>query len=822
MNIFPLFLSSLSLAGQPRIETRVEPLPPESLAQSSQRKAASDPWAGMPLKETRVKAKVEGIVARVEVTQRFENHNTQAIEAVYVFPLPANAAVNEYSFRMGSREVRGVVKTREAARATYQQAKSQGKTTALLEQERPNLFTQSVANIPAGQSIEVHIQYDVELASDSGRYSFVFPTVVGPRFCPAGKVADESALKPPILAAGQPNPHRIQLELELYAGLPVHDLRSVFHKVDQKTSEGIVHVQTDPDDDVPNKDFRLEWSVGQDRPEVALVTDREGKGGHFLLMIEPPAVPDSSQIVPREVVLLLDQSGSMNGQPLSAVQQAARKLIERLRPVDRIQIISFSDFPQWFADTSLPVTKETRRRALSWIDGLRSAGGTEMKEGLLAALDAPPRGDLQRLVCLMTDGYIGNESEILQAIHDRVGDRVRVHVFGVGSSVNQQLVEGGAQAGRGTAFVVPIGKDPTDIVNKFWSKLQSPLLTGIKLDWGDLPVTDVEPDALPDLYAGYPIHLSGRFKSAAKGTLTVTGRTGTKKVTYKIQVDLSKPDAAHPAVGGLWARSRIGRLTLPWAGEHKDEVTKLALEYHLMSPFTSFVAVLDSVVVKDGKSIRIDVPLELPMGVTESAVPYGTVNASLAATGAPAALPLAAPPPPPPPSPLPVGAPNSTMELGAGKIDGFLDNPSAVYILSEDAPPLQGISPERPTSGLDGRPTCGSPTLRIDTMDVQKGGGVRVPQLREGLLAQEVALCEAAKRNGWHSMDLVLEVNEYGQVVVSKLVMLDGSLPSGQSDLLRVISSLRLKAVAGDPVVVRVRLSFPVTPCRPLPSVEEK
>lgn len=794
MNIFPLVVSSLSLAGQPRIETRIEPLPPESLSQRSDRRMATDPWAGMPLKETRVKAKVEGIVGRVEVTQRFENHNTQAIEAVYVFPLPANAAVNDYSFRMGSRTVRGVVKTREAARATFQQARSQGKTAALLEQERPNLFTQSVANIPAGQSIEVRIQYDVELTSDSGRYSFVFPTVVGPRFCPAGKVIDESALKPPILAPGQPNPHRVQLELELETGLPVHNVRSVFHQVAKSTSGNTVRITTDPDDDVPNKDFRLEWNLGQERPEVALVLDRQDNGGHFLLMIEPPAVPDSSQIVPREVVLLLDQSGSMDGQPLSAVQQAARKLVERLRSVDRIQIVSFADAPRRFSDTSLPVTKQTRRQALSWIEGLQSAGGTDMKGGLLSALDAPPRGDLQRLVCLMTDGYIGNESEILQAIHDRVGDRTRVHVFGVGSSVNQHLIEGGAKAGRGTAFVVPIGKDPTEIVDKFWSRLQSPLLTGIKLDWGGLPVADVEPQELEDLYAGFPIHLSGRFQSTAKGTLTVTGRTGTKKVTYKIPVDLSRADATHPAVGGLWARSRIGRLTLPWAGDHKDEVTDLALQYRLLSPFTSFVAVLDSVTVKDGKSIRIDVPLELPQGVTESALPYGTARSSL-------------------------GQP---ISLGSAAIDGYLDSPNSVYLLSDGALDVPAIEPERPNSPLDPMPACGGAFLRIDTIDIQQGGAVRVAQVREAIFQKRTDLESAAKTHGWSTMDVVLEIDASGNVQAAEPAMLDSSELKGEADLERILSSLRLAPQGGQPVRLRLRIGFSNVPCRGLPSVEER
>jgi len=631
----------------------------------------------MPLKETRVKAKVEGMVARVEVFQRFENHNTKAIEAVYVFPLPANAAVGEYSFRMGSREVRGVVKTREEARATYEKARGEGKTASLLEQERPNVFTQTVANIPAGETIEVRIRYDLELPSDSGRYSFVFPTVVGPRFCPPGQVADASALKAPVLAPGEPNPHRIQLDLVLEAGLPLKNLKSVFHKVVRTDSGALVRVSTDPDDDVPNKDFRLEWTLGQDRPEVALLVDRQKKGGHFLLMVEPPAVVDSSQIVPREVVLLLDQSGSMDGQPLAAVQQAARKLVERLRPSDRIQIVSFSDVPQWFSDTALPATKETRRRALSWIDGLRAGGGTQMLGGVLAALDAPVRGDLQRLVCLMTDGYIGNESQILQAIRERAGDRVRVHVLGVGSSVNQHLVEGAAMAGRGVSFVVPIGVDPTEIVDRFWAKLQSPILAGIRLDWGVLPVADIEPEGLQDLYAGHPIHLAGRFKSPAKGTLVMTGRTGANKVTYRIPVDLSRPDAVHPSVGALWARSRIGRLTRPWAGDHREEVTDLALEYQLLSPHTSFVAVLDSITVKDGKAVRVEVPLELPQGVNENAV-GATVKASRA-------LPAIQP------SPMMPGA----VDIGLGKIEGYVDNPQVVYMIDDPSASEPLIEPER-------------------------------------------------------------------------------------------------------------------------------
>lgn len=329
-------------------------------------------------------------------------------------------------------------------------------------------------------------------------------------------------------------------------------------------------------------------------------------------------------------------------------------------------------------------------------------------------------------------------------------------------------------------------------------------------------MTDVEPQALEDLFAGYPIHLSGRFKSAAKGTLTVTGRTGTKKVTYKIPVDLSQPDATHPAVGGLWARSRIGRLTLPWAGDHKEDVTRLALEYHLMSPFTSFVAVLDSITVKDGKSVRIEVPLELPLGVTESAVGYGTVKASIA-SGA-GSLPMMVSPP----SPMPGGGNGRAVDLGSARVDGFLDSPNAVYMLTEDVSSAPEVAPERDLSNLIEKPACGDAILRIDTIDIQKGGAVRVSQLRQALQKQRVALESAAKSHHWPTMDLVLEIDASGNVNLAKLVMLDGSLLAGQYDLQRIFSGLRLGTLDEDPVTLRVRMGFDVAPCRPLPSVEEK
>jgi len=626
----------------------------------------------LPLKATRVQARIDGMVARVDVFQRFENRNPEAIEAIYTFPLPTGAAVSEYSFRMAGREVRGKLQTREAARKTYEAAREAGKTTSLLEQERPNVFTQSVANIPSRTEVEVHLQYDLSLEPDDGIYAFVFPTVVGPRFCPAGMSdAQVAAVAPRVLASGAENPHRFSIEVLLDAGLPVRDLKSVWHRIQAKGEKaggiftGPVKVELANQEDLPDRDFRLEYRLAGSDIQATLLTQKAvaGKGGHFLLMVEPPVKPDTIT-AGQEILLLVDQSGSMGGAPLGTVQDAARYVVENLRPVDRIQIVSFANTAEKMSDTSLAVTKDNRGKILSWINGLHSDGGTEMLSGLKEALKAPRSRGLPRHIVLLTDGYIGNEDEIFRAIHDGIKPGTTLHCFEVGTSVNHHLLEGAAQEGHGLNLPLELGRDPSKTLDRFLARLSVGVLGDISLDWGGLKVADLEPKAIHDLFLGSPLVVAGRFEAPGKGILSIKGKRRGKSVTIPVAVDFAAADTLHPALPRLWARRRLAVYTNP---NTRDEAkgTELALQYRLLSPWTSFVAVMDSVVNEGGKAVRIDVPVELPRGVSPNAVGRNRGNMG------------------------------PSMDLGAGVINGYLDNPQAVYILQEDNNGMAGLYLDR-------------------------------------------------------------------------------------------------------------------------------
>jgi Ca-activated chloride channel family protein len=626
----------------------------------------------LPLKATRVQARIDGMVARVDVFQRFENKNREAIEAIYTFPLPTGAAVSEYSFKMAGREVRGKLQTREVARKTYEAAREAGKTTSLLEQERPNVFTQSVANIPSRTEVEVHLQYDLSLEPDDGLYAFVFPTVVGPRFCPASMSdAQVAAIAPPVLAAGSDNPHRFSIEVLLDAGLPVHDLKSVWHKIRTRGEQaggvfsGPVKVELARQEDIPDRDFRLEYRLSGKDIQATLLAQKAtaGQGGHFLLMVEPPVKPDAIA-AGQEILLLIDQSGSMGGAPLGTVQDAARYVVENLRPIDRIQIVSFANTAKKMADTSLAVDATNRGRILSWINGLRSEGGTEMLSGLKEALGAPKTRGLARHIVLLTDGYIGNEDQIFRAIHDGIQPGTTLHCFAVGSSVNHHLLEGAAKEGHGLNLPLELGRDPSKTLDRFLERLSVGVLSDISLDWGGLKVADLEPQMIQDLFLGSPLVIAGRFDAPGTGTLAIQGKRRGKAVTIPVPVNFAAADTLHPALPRLWARRRLAIYTNP---DTRDSAkgTELALQYRLLSPWTSFVAVMDSVVNQGGKSVRIDVPVELPRGVSPNAVGRNRGNMG------------------------------SSMDLGAGKIEGYLDNPQTLYLLQEDNDGLNGLSLER-------------------------------------------------------------------------------------------------------------------------------
>ncbi len=599
----------------------------------------------LPLKHTEVQAEISGFVTRVKVVQTFTNPYTDPIEAVYVFPLPQNAAVSEMQIRIGDRIVKGVIKKREEAKQIYEDAKKAGKTAALLEQERPNIFSQSVANIMPGNDILVEITYDEVLAYENGLYEFVFPMVVGPRFIPgtpagqqAGgwspdtdKVPDASRITPPVLKPGERNGHDINVTVKLNAGVPVRSLECPSHRVvvsPEPGAGGILArectVRIEPNDAIPNKDFVIRYRLTGEKPQMGLLAHQGDLGGYFLLMFQPPETAATETVTPKEMVFVMDCSGSMSGEPISLSKKAVRYALENLNPGDTFQIIRFSESASPFAEEPLPATRANIRRGLSYINGLEGEGGTMMIEGIKAALDYPHRENRLRIVCFMTDGYIGNEAEILDAIQKKLGDDTRLFSFGVGSSVNRYLLESMAEVGRGEVQYILLNEKPDEAVKKFYERVRNPVLTHIRVDWAGLDAHELYPSRVRDLFLGQPVFVLGRYDRPGDATIRIHGKVGGQAVEYPLSVRLPATEPANAALAPLWARARIKELTAEqYGGENPDvvkEITEVALKYHLMSPYTSFVAVEEKVVNEAGEVRTIQVPVEMPEGVSYEGV----------------------------------------------------------------------------------------------------------------------------------------------------------------------------------------------------------
>jgi Ca-activated chloride channel homolog len=601
--------------------------------------------ADLPLRHTEVLAEISGFVTRVKVIQTFANPYNDPMEAVYVFPLPQNAAVNDMQIRIGDRVIKGDIKKRDEARNIYKAARDAGKTAALLEQERPNIFSQSVANIMPGKDILVEITYDETLEYEKSGYEFVFPMVVGPRFIPGAptdrtgggwspdtdKVPDASKITPPVLKPGERSGHDIQVTVKLNAGLPVKSFECPSHKVllspkldDSGVIGGPCEIKLEPNDTIPNKDFVIRYKVAGAKPEMALLTHKGDLGGYFMLMFQPPEAPSAGEITPKEMVFVMDTSGSMSGEPIALSKKAVRYALQNLNSDDTFQIIRFSEAASPFAEEPLPATKENIRRGLSYINGLQGEGGTMMIEGIKAALDYPLRENRLRIVCFMTDGYIGNETEILNAVRKKLGDNTRLFSFGVGSSVNRYLLERMAEVGRGDVQYVLLNEKPDEAVNRFYARVRNPVLTNIRVDWAGLDVEDLYPARIRDLFAGQPIFVLGRYGNAGEAMIKIHGKTGGKDAGYELKVNLPAASSENGALAPLWARSRIRELEAEqYGGESADvekAITDLALKYRLMSKYSSFVAVEEKIVNEDGKPRTVQVPVEIPEGVSYEGV----------------------------------------------------------------------------------------------------------------------------------------------------------------------------------------------------------
>ncbi|MBI1195924.1 MAG: VWA domain-containing protein [Gammaproteobacteria bacterium] len=592
----------------------------------------------LPLAHTQVKANVSGYLASVDVTQQFENPFAEKIEAVYVFPLPENGAVNEFVMQVGARRIRGIVRERREAERIYTDAKRQGYTAALLTQERPNIFIQSVANIEPGKRIDISIRYYHTLAYADGWYEFVFPMVVGPRFNPPGFHGGIGAVPASGLArSGQPmdahylapetrSGHDIGLELEVNAGVRIEDYECKTHAVTvrPKGAEASVEhleVSLNPGDSIPNKDFVFRYRVAGGTIKTGLITHQDHRGGFFTLMMYPPAALETLERRPMELVFVLDCSGSMAGRPLAQAKAAVRWALRHMDARDTFQLINFSADARQFGSRPVAVTAENIRRALRHLESLQSEGGTMMIEGVKAALDFPHDPARLRFICFLTDGFIGNETEILREIHGRLGDS-RIFSFGVGSSVNRFLLEGMAKVGRGAVAYLGLNDNGGQIMGDFFERVSHPALTEVEIHWGGFKASDVFPKRLPDLFVGRPVILTGRFEPGSGGktpVIELSGRAGGSRVRIPVSVRESGAEESSPALPSLWARSKVAELLekSPYDPSRRTmaQARQTALDYQILSPDTAFLALDASRRTVGESGVTVPIALPVPEGV---------------------------------------------------------------------------------------------------------------------------------------------------------------------------------------------------------------
>jgi Ca-activated chloride channel family protein len=571
----------------------------------------------IPLEHTDVKIHVVGQLAEVSVEQRFHNPYDRKIDAVYLFPLPTGAAVHDLQMVSNGHVVRGAIALREEARKKYVAAQQKGQVAALLTEQRPNLFTQEVANLEPEARLSVRLHYVQSLEYDHG-YQIVFPMVAAPRYMPKSNPEIQPAVLPP----GVRSSHEISVAVDLDPGVGLASLESPSHHMVVNHN----HLELAPGDTIPNKDFILRWEVAGATPQLALMAHKDGAQGSFFLLAQPPDSAPDEAVAPRELIFVVDTSSSMAGRPLEKARELVRRSLATLRAQDTFQIVRFDDDASALGPRLLAPKDKNIRWALEWLNALPASGTTEMMGGLHAALSLPHDARRLRVVVLLTDGYLGNEDEVLAMAGRELG-AARLFSFGVGSAVNRYLLEELAQLGHGAADVVRPDEDTARAVEHFRARIDRPLLTDVTVDWGGLAVKDVTP--LRDLFAGQPLVIAGHYDTPGKSIVTVRATQAERKVSFPLAVELPERDASFPQVPLVWARARVAELERRLVrGEDEKiagEIRTLALRYGILTRYTAFVAV-DEASHTRGASQKVAVPVEIPEGlgaISSGGVGYG-------------------------------------------------------------------------------------------------------------------------------------------------------------------------------------------------------
>jgi Ca-activated chloride channel family protein len=563
-----------------------------------------------------------GVIAHVTVEQVYVNRGTRPINVRYVFPGSTRAAVHGLVMQVGDRRVRAQVKEKEQAQREFDQAKADGKTATLLTESRPNVFTMHLANVLPKDRLAVTLEYSELLVPEAGTYEWVFPTVVGPRYV-NGSEQNADFVSAPYQHAGEVPHATFSLDATLSAGMPIQSLSSPSHPL-TATWEGksSARFSLTPDATAGNRDVVVRYSLLGASTASGLLLSQGDTGNFFLLTVQPPARIPTTDIPPRDYLFVVDVSGSMYGFPLDTTKALLHDLVSQLRPTDTFNVLFFSGGSQVLSPTPLPATAKNLERAEAMISKASAGGGTELLPALEKALSLPRQPMTSRSVIIVTDGYVGCEREAFTLIRDRL-DQANVFAFGIGSSVNRTLIEGLAHAGRGEPFFVLSQGEAHLQAERFRRYVQTPVLTNVKVQVEGFETSELEPAVQPDVFADRPIVVTGQWRGARKGTITVSGSSAHGPWSKRFALSEVEPKPEHEALQWLWARERVRSISDFAAGQVSDEerktVTHLGLTYGLLTPYTSFIAVLEEVRTRT-PGTDVDQPLPMPAGVSDLAV----------------------------------------------------------------------------------------------------------------------------------------------------------------------------------------------------------
>lgn len=638
-----------------------------------------DPADSFPLKSTDVITNINGVIAETYVTQTYANEGDVPINARYVFPTASDVTVHGMKMEIGNQVITAKIKEKEEAKEEFETAKSAGKSASLLEQKRPNVFTMDVANIMPGDTVHIELHYTQLITPTEGIYEFVFPTVVGPRYAAPsaadhnnpdnsddndsnhnvqndsssqsnatnhqnenGSSSNDSStdgssssgnasndwIAIPYLPDGAVPLGDYHITVNLCTGVPIADLSCKTHEVSvSMDGESKARITlSNPEDYAGNRDFILKYKLTGDSIQSGLVLTGGESENYFMLTVQPPEHYTPDEIPPREYIFVLDVSGSMNGYPLDTAKELINDLAKDLKETDRFNLILFANETTLLSEESLTATSQNIQTALKLVDEQMGGGGTSLLPALNDAIALPKADESARSIVIITDGYISNEQEIFELIEENM-DTASFFPFGIGHSVNDYLIKGIAATGLGEAFIVTDSEDADDCAERFRTYIEAPLLTDITVNFDGFDVYDAEPSTPSILYAQKPIVLFGKWRGTPSGTITVSGKSGSQSYVQEIPVTDVTVDTENEALRYLWARTRLDRIagfgSIRNDSSTKEEITRLGLEYNMTTPYTSFIAVVDTIRNAEGESTDVNQALPLPLHVTNLAVGGG-------------------------------------------------------------------------------------------------------------------------------------------------------------------------------------------------------